>query len=195
MENQLSKQERRELKHEMHTAKMASFSRRQRLSSWIWTATFIIVLAALFAYIMWDIFRPLAGTKVEILERNHVKEGEKPTYNSNPPTSGDHYADTEEWGISDTPLVVEKLVHNLEHGGIVIYYNCEKCDDLIVTLKDLTNRLAAKDRKIILTPNKNSDAKIALAAWGYYDTMNDLDENRVWSFFNDHINRGPERTF
>ena len=195
MENQLSKQEKRELKHQMHAAKMASLGQRQKLSSIIWTSAFVLVLVALLAYIMWDIFRPLAGMKAEILERNHVKEGEKPTYNSNPPTSGDHYVRTEEWGISDTPLVNEKLVHNLEHGGIIIHYNCEKCDDLITKLKDLTNRLAAKDRKIILTPNKNIDAKIALAAWGYYDKMNDLDEERVWNFFNDHINRGPERTF
>lgn len=194
-EQQLSKQQRRELKHQMRAAKMASTGRRQRISSWIWISTFILVLAALFGYIMWDIFRPLAGTKVEILGRNHMKESEKPTYNSNPPTSGDHYADTEEWGISDTPLVVEKLVHNLEHGGIIIYYNCEKCDDLVLKLKDLTKRLAAKDRKVILTPNKNIDAKITLAAWGYYDKMNDLDEDRIWKFFDDHINRGPERTF
>lgn len=192
---QLSKEQRRELKRQLKAARMAGSSHRQRVSSFLWTAGFILVLAALFGYIGWDIFRPLGGTKVELSGRNHVKQGEHPTYNSNPPTSGDHYENTEAWGISDTPLMKEKLVHNLEHGGMVIHYNCEKCDDLTVKLKDLANRLAAKDRKVILVPDKEIDAKIALAAWGYYDKMNELDEARVWKFFNDHINRGPEREF
>ncbi|MBI2638850.1 DUF3105 domain-containing protein [Candidatus Peregrinibacteria bacterium] len=175
---------------------MAGFSRRQKISSFLWTAGFIVVLGALFIYIMWDIFKPLSGTQVEITGRDHLTAGETPpTYTSNPPTSGKHSSQTEEWGISSTPLAVEKLVHNLEHGGIVIYYNCEKCDDLVVKLKDLTNSLAAKDRKVILTPNKNIDAKIALSSWGYYDKMNELDEARIWKFFDDHINKGPERTF
>lgn len=195
MEQQLNKEQRRELKRQLKAAKTAGFSRRQRVSSFLWTAGFVLVIAGLFSYIMWDIFRPLAGTKVELLGRNHVKEGEHPVYNSNPPTSGDHYEVTEPWGISDTPLVKEKLVHNLEHGGMVIHYNCQKCEDLVAKLKDLANRLAAKDRKVILAPNKEIDVKIAPAAWGYYDKMNELDEARVWKFFNDHINRGPEREF
>ncbi len=192
----LSKEQRRELKRQMRSANTASFGRRQRISSILWTGAFVLVIAGLFAYIMWDIFRPLAGTRVEISGRDHLTEGEKPpVYNSNPPTSGKHSAQTEPWGISDSPLIKEKLVHNLEHGGIVIRYNCEKCDDLIVKLKDLANRLAAKDRKVILVPDKEIDSKIALTAWGYYDKMNELDEARAWKFFNDHINRGPEREF
>lgn len=195
-EQQLTKQERRELKRQMHAAKTAHFSSRRRISSFLWTAGFILVIVLLLGYIMWDIFKPLSGTKIEITGRDHLTAGETPpTYSSNPPTSGKHSAQTESWGISSTPLATEKLVHNLEHGGIVIHYNCEKCDDLITKLKDLTNRLAAKDRKVVLSPNKLIDAKISLASWGYYDKMDELDEARVWKFFDDHINKGPEREF
>lgn len=195
-EQQLTKQQRRELKRQMRTTKMADFGRRRRVSSFLWTAGFILVIVLLFGYIMWDIFKPLSGTKVEIMGRDHLTAGETPPeYNSNPPTSGKHASQTEPWGISSTPLVTEKLIHNLEHGGIVIHYSCEKCDDLITKLKDLTNRLAAKDRKVVLSPNKNIDAKISLASWGYYDKMDELDEARVWKFFDDHINKGPEREF
>lgn len=195
-EHQLTRQERRELKRKMRAAKMSDLGRRRSIASFLWTAGFILVLGALFAYIMWDIFKPLSGTKVEIMGRDHLTVGETPpAYNSNPPTSGKHASQTEPWGISDTPLAAEKLIHNLEHSGIIIHYNCEKCDDLIVKLKDLTNSLAAKDRKIILAPSKNIDAKITIASWGYYDKMNELDEARIRKFFNDHINKGPERAF
>lgn len=194
-EQQLSRQQRRELKRQMRVAKFTGVGRRQHLISLLWTAGFLLVLAALFGYILWNIFRPLAGTKAPILGRNHVPAGQHPTYNSNPPTSGNHYADTEPWGVSEVPLATEKLVHNLEHGGILVFYNCEQCDDLIERLKDLAGRLASRDRKIVLAPNKTIEAKIALAAWGYYDNMEELDEARVWKFFNDHINKGPERGF
>lgn len=195
MADQLSRQERRELKKQMRAAKYATLSSRGRLTSMLWWGFFILVLAALIGYVIWNILRPLSGTKVPILERSHVEVGEKPQYNSNPPTSGPHYGQTEEWGISDKPLVMERLVHNLEHGGVNIFYNCEKCEDLAVQLKDLAQRLRKKDRKVVLAPNKDIDAKIAVASWGWYDKMNELDEDRIWRFFEDHINRGPERVF
>lgn len=179
---------------------------KERLSSILWTTLFIAILAGLIGYIVWDISRPLAGTKVSITGRKHVPEGTKPTYTSNPPTSGDHYGKTEEWGIYDRELVAERLVHNLEHGGIVILYKCPSapnppiteavaCEKLIKQLKEVTNRLIRSDRKVVLAPDKVIDAKIALSAWGWYDTMNEMDEDRIWRFFKDHINNGPERTF
>lgn len=198
MEEQLTKQQRREIKRQMKAAKHAVLGRKARITSALYWAVFFIVIAGLIGYVVWDIIRPLSGTKIEILERKHVPESEKPTYNSNPPTSGSHYEKTEEWGISDKPLVVERLVHNMEHGGVIIFYKCDAktdkfCDELILKLKDITQRLTKKDRKVVLTPNENIDSKIALAAWGWLDKMEEVDEDRIWKFFSDHINRGPER--
>lgn len=167
--------------------------RRDQLISVLWWTVFGLVIAGLIGYIVWDIFRPLAGTRLDVLQRTHVPESDHPEYNSNPPTSGAHYDKTEEWGIYDKPLVKERLVHNLEHGGILIYYKCEKCEDLVSKLSELTKRLAKKDRKIILVPSTEIDATIVLTAWGWLDKMNEYDEKRIRAFFNDHINRGPER--
>lgn len=195
----LSKQERRELKRRMKAANRAASGKKQKLSSVLWLAFFVIILGGLFAYVLWDIMRPLAGISQEIMaERTHVQDGEHPAYLSEIPTSGQHYANPEEWGVYDKPLTKERLVHNLEHGGIVMYYNCKqleknRCENLTQSLKDLAGRLAQKDHKVILVPNDEIDDTIMLTAWGWYDTMHVVDEDKIWKFFNDHINTGPER--
>lgn len=214
-EGNLTKQERRELKRKLRDAKRASLSGRQRMSSLLWIGLFVLVIGGLFAYILWDILRPLSGTKVPILGRGHVQESVHPEYDSNPPTSGPHYEKTEEWGIYDKPLVPEKLVHNLEHGGIVIFYNCnypptttgqedtaewkekqkKRCDSIKSSLKDIVERLQKKDRKIIVAPSSTLDTTIAVTAWGWYDKMLNVEEERIFNFFGDHINKGEERVF
>ena len=44
------------------------------------------------------------------------------TYNSFPPSSGPHYQQPAPWGIYEDPIKQTILVHNLEHGGIVVQY-------------------------------------------------------------------------
>lgn len=198
MGQQLSKQERRELGQQLKEAKKQTLGQKARITSMLWLGGFVFAIFGLIAYVVWDITRPLAGTKFEILERTHVAETEKPVWNSNPPTSGAHYAKTEEWGISERTLNEGRLVHNLEHGGIIIHYKCDaaadaSCGELISKLKDITGRLLTKDPKVILQPNPNIDAAIVLSAWGWLDKMDVMDEERVRKFFDDHINRGPER--
>ncbi len=56
--------------------------------------------------------------------RNHVPIGTVEEYNSNPPTSGPHYAEWEKPGIYDRVIEDGKLIHSLEHGYIIISYNC-----------------------------------------------------------------------
>ena len=58
--------------------------------------------------------------------RNHVPAGTAEEYNSNPPTSGPHYAEWEKPGIYNRVLEDGKLVHSLEHGYIIISYDCTK---------------------------------------------------------------------
>jgi len=43
-------------------------------------------------------------------------------YNSFPPTSGTHNPTPAIWNIYDEPVKQMLLVHNLEHGGIVVQY-------------------------------------------------------------------------
>lgn len=117
-------------------------------------------------------------------------------YNSDPPTSGPHYATPAQWGIYDKPLADEYLIHNLEHGGIVIQYVCNgNCSDVINQLSVYARRY---DRGVftgILLAPRNSlpnDAKIAVTAWQKLLLMKSLDTKRLDEFIAAYFNKGPE---
>jgi len=68
------------------------------------------------------------GTQEPLLAPEHIPVGQRATYNTVPPTSGQHWSSSSPaapapWGIKDSTLENEVTTHNLEHGGIVIGYN------------------------------------------------------------------------
>ena len=71
------------------------------------------------------------------LGRQHVPEGTAVEYNSNPPTSGPHYGQWEKPGVYDGVLPDGRLIHSLEHGYIVISYNCTR-----LQISDFRNRIS-----------------------------------------------------
>lgn len=64
--------------------------------------------------------------------RWHMEPGEHWEYRSTPPTSGPHDPKWIKAGFYGTSQTPEKLVHSLEHGDVVIYYdqagNGRACD-------------------------------------------------------------------
>lgn len=132
------------------------------------------------------------GQKIVDLGRDHVSLDTKVEYNSNPPTSGPH---SEEWGkagVYKEPLNDLKLVHSLEHGYVVISYNCENCGELINNLTNLAGE--KKLWKLIVVPRPNLDSLIALTAWTRIDKFNEFDKARIEKFINAYRNKGPEKT-
>lgn len=84
----------------------------------------IIIIVIFLAWLFIESSKPLPGTKIADLGREHVPIGTKVEYNSNPPTSGSHY---EEWikaGVYSEPKDDRNLVHSLEHGYVIMSYNC-----------------------------------------------------------------------
>jgi hypothetical protein len=136
--------------------------------------------------------------KVADMGRTHVDEGTKITYNSNPPTSGSHYPVWEKYGIKDKPVADELLVHSLEHGYIILSYNCEKlpksvtCDQLKQQLNDVMK--AKRTWKMIVIPRPSLDVPVALTAWNYIDKMNSFDKDRAFAFIDQFRDQGPEKT-
>ena len=131
------------------------------------------------------------GEEVPILGRNHVPEGTKVTdYNSNPPTSGNHWPSPADWGFYNTPLADEQLVHNLEHGGIWVSY--KDADDQTKT--KLLKLIAQKyPQAVIISPRELNDAKIAVASWGRLMKLETFDETKINEFIKANINNSPEK--
>lgn len=89
----------------------------------------LIAVTALLAFLIWlfiESSKPLPGTKVADLGRKHVPINEKVEYNSNPPTSGPHYEDWIRSGVYTEIKDDGNLVHSLEHGYVIMSYNCDK---------------------------------------------------------------------
>ncbi len=119
----------------------------------------------------------------------HIVEGEPhPPYSSKPATSGWHRFDADspaQWGVYADPLPDEILIHNLEHAGVGIHYNCpDGCDELVAQLVTTADEFA----KTIVSPYPDMDTRIALTAWQYIDQFDIFDAARVEDFIRGHMN-------
>jgi hypothetical protein len=130
---------------------------------------------------------------VPLLASPHVPADAQPTYNSNPPTSGPHTAQTAAWGLSTAELPDVALAHNLEHGGIILHYQPALDAAQVWQLTQLADDLRRHDRKVILAPRTANDAPITATAWGRILKLQTVDEQALRDFFAAYINRGPER--
>lgn len=131
------------------------------------------------------VFYPEAG-------RTHIPSGtHSPNYNSNPPTSGNHYGQSAEWGIYTEELTDETLIHDLEHGGVWISYRPSISEDIRKKLEAFYQKYG---RKIIVTPRSANDADIAVAAWTRLDKfmVAEYSDERVERFIRAYRNKGPE---
>lgn len=135
----------------------------------------------------------LPGMHFPDLGQEHVSVGTLVTYNSNPPTSGPHYPYPAGWGIYKNPPADEFLVHNLEHGGVIISYNPNQIKGQeLEQLRAQARSLSTFNPRIILTPRLNIDTAIALTAWNYLQKLDRYDSTAVKVFYDTHIVRGPE---
>ena len=66
----------------------------------------------------------------------HIPVGETANHSTTPPASGPHWPATAECGIHDEELPDELIVHNMEHGHVVISYNLPDLDE-VRSLKEL----------------------------------------------------------
>lgn len=135
-----------------------------------------------------------AGTGVivdyPIQGQTHIPEGSPhPQYNSNPPTSGWHYATPADWGVYDEVLPDETVVHNLEHGGIWISYRDPGDTATSSALKTIMSGF--KDH-VILTVRPANDSLIAVAAWGHLLKLDKVDTQAIINFISLYIYKGPE---
>lgn len=154
----------------------------------------------------------LPGQKVEDEGQGHVTIGTQVEYKTNPPASGQHYEDWIRAGVYSESKDDRNLVHSLEHGYVIISYNCQigKTPDLTgestssanlptQECKNLENKLISifekkARRKLIVLPRPNLDSKIALTAWTYLDKFDEFDAARIENFIDGHRDKGPERT-
>ena len=72
-------------------------------------------------------------------------------YNSYPPTSGPHYPPGPKapavWNLYDAPVDETALVHNLEHGGVVVQYGADVPASTVAANRQLVPGGSRRDRR------------------------------------------------
>ncbi len=124
------------------------------------------------------------------LGQEHIPEGSpRPEYNSNPPTSGPHYAQWLPTGVYSQPTLDENLVHNLEHGHIWMSYRDADDTEAIEMLSAIQSQFP---RWSIVSHRPQNDDRIVLAAWTRLLPLEEPDEATILAFISRHRNKGPE---
>ncbi len=130
----------------------------------------------------------------------HVPVCSAVTYASNPPTSGPHYPNWAKYQAFAAPVGRPFWVHNLEHGAIVITYNCpDGCAADVAALQVMLATQPADAscggsvrNRFVITPDPLLDVRFAASAWGFALRSDCFDLTALDDFILAHYGRGPE---
>jgi hypothetical protein len=177
--------------------------RRAKLRSRIIWGSIGLAAAAAVGLILWNAGKPAAGQELPTLPADHVPEGSQPgPYNSDPPTSGSHYASPMRAGFyepgdpeTELPYPEGYLVHSLEHGYVIFWYNCDPLtEDECQELKDgIRQVMAARNNfKLVAFPWPSLDVPVVMTSWGRMLEMASFDPGAAENFISANLNRAPE---
>ena len=104
-------------------------------------------------------------------------------YNSNPPTSGPHTPDLVAWGSYDFEVPDERLIHNMEDGGVILWYRMGTPEENEARIREL-EEASQGYRRVVIAPRRNMDTQYALTAWTRLDAFDTFDAARIDEFLN-----------
>ena len=188
------------MKNKARRQQIREKGKRQKLvSSLTWGGIGLAVLAVI-GLMVWQGVKPAAGDSVPIMTSDpHIPADSDPgQYNSDPPTSGLHYATEAQAGFYDENLYTfpaAYLVHNLEHGYVIFWYNCNLLDESACT--DLKSEIRSvmdefNNIKMIAYPWDSLDVPVVMTSWGRMMRFEAFDVEQARSFYRANLNRAPE---
>jgi hypothetical protein len=175
-----------------------TYKKKLKISPFVWIGAALVAIVLMTLSFNVDL-NPI-GEKVEVMpDRYHVSQDSDPgPYSTNPPTSGRHYAEhfTSEFFDVNTYAHPEGfLVHNLEHGYVIFWYNCDllsqdQCVQLKAEIKGVMEK--AKMNKVIAFPWPSIDAPVVITSWGRMLRMEKFDPDLAFRYVSKYRNHSPE---
>lgn len=175
-------------------------NKRQKLVSNLTWGGFGLAILVVIGLLVWQGVKPAAGDSVPIMTSEpHIPADSDPgQYNSNPPTSGLHYATEAQAGFYDENIYTfpaAYLVHNLEHGYVIFWYNCDLldatgCSELKSQIRSVMDDLGGV--KMITYPWNSIDVPVAMTSWGRIQNFEVFDVEQAKAFYRANLNRAPE---
>jgi hypothetical protein len=144
----------------------------------------------------------LMGDEVVIPSRDHVASNTTPgPYNSNPPAGGAHFETNwrekffQESELPTLPPHPEGyLVHSLEHGYVIFWYNCQIAGTDCAALKQSIQKVmdATGKTKLIAFPWASQDVPLAMTSWGRILKFTSINEDLMQQFVRRNRYQAPE---
>ena len=131
----------------------------------------------------------------------HLAPCTETSYDTNPPSGGNHYAIWAAFQTYDFPVQPGFIVHSLEHGAVAFWYNCpDGCADEVEEVQDFIDALPedplcegeATARRVILVPNPDLDSRWAASAWGWTLNAECFDDEVFGEFYESRSGLGRE---
>ena len=107
----------------------------------------------------------------EDLPTTHTDEAVE--YDTEPPVGGPHAGEWLDCGVYDEQVPAENLVHDLEHGTVVIAHDPDLDEDDVAELADQLPQNG------ILTPWEGMDAPVVVTVWGRRLELTGSDDPRL----------------
>ena len=126
------------------------------------------------------------------LGRRHLGLGETYRYASATPTSGPHAPRWTVAGFHETPQRPDQLVHALEHGNVVIYYD-QPGAAVLDRLKAWSDLYGGQWDGVVATRSHGLGERIVLTAWTKKLELTAFDEAAAAAFVDAFRGRGPEQ--
>ncbi len=123
--------------------------------------------------------------------QRHLKAGERQSYASSTPTSGPHDPVPTPPGVYQAAQPPIKLVHALEHGNIVFYYDRPPAT-VMTLLEDWAGLYSGTWDGIVVTPLPGLGETIVATAWRKRLNLSPFDPAAAAAFVEAYRGRGPE---
>jgi hypothetical protein len=146
----------------------------------------------------------------------HIPFGTPWLYHHNPPASGFHWPWPHPWGAYDEAIPPEWWVHNLEHGGVVLLFNCGgvfdlgttpdggappdlsgpwPCPEITTPLRELLAERTPDEFgevRMLVTSDPAAPHKVSAVAWDWLYQSDSIDLAALRCFRDMRYGRGPE---
>jgi hypothetical protein len=194
--NKLSQQSKREIQKKKKKARNALVYGGSAIG--VLAVVILIIIAAINS----NKLGGLMGDPVAITSSDHVpSDAPAGPYNSNPPAGGKHYETDftekfyQEADLATLPKYPEGyLVHSLEHGYVIFWYNCQisgtDCTALKKTIQNVMDQTG--NTKLIAFPWTTMDVPLAMTSWGRILNFTEPDPVLMKKFVERNRYQAPE---
>lgn len=184
------------------TEKRKAKRRMKTLKAQIFWGSILVGTVAFLGWLIWLGARPASGVEVPLEGSGHIADGDPVSYDSLPPSSGEHYSqpmpagfydeDSEEVNIA---YAEGYLVHGLEHGYITFWYNCDllstdECTTLKAEIQSVMDKF--NSFKLVAWPYSSIDSPVIMTSWGRMLAFDEFDATVARNFIDVNKSLAPE---